>query len=230
MLYICSTTYPSSWKYSWGDGLINSIEKCDDGNAISGDGWSSKWIVESNYKCVGEPSVCDISVTPNTLESIIGTGFQAAIIICKHNFITFNLGGIGQIGLSLILGTPLSGFWGFINTIQILNYASMFTLFYPRIVLSLFSFMGISDLNSDYLRDIYILQFNTSNIKKNNSWDFRFRNQHIESTNILMNCGDAFLIILFFSTIYISYFLISIALTRHPLKVVSCNWFLSIQF
>ena len=123
--------------------------------------------------------------------------------------------------INFFYGTPLSGFWGFINTIQLLNYASMFTLFYPKIVLALFAFWGISDLNSDYLRDLYIKQFDTSTIKKRYSWDFRFKNQHIEYTNILMNWGDAFIIILFFTIMFTTYYFVCSIFTWNPLKVVS---------
>ena len=39
----------------WGDGIrFNSTESyCDDGNKISGDGWSSLWSIETGYKWTG---------------------------------------------------------------------------------------------------------------------------------------------------------------------------------
>ena len=89
----------------------------------------------------------------------------------------------------------MSGLWGFVNTVQLINYSSMFTLYYPQVVLGLFSFLGVTDLQSQYLTDIYLMQFDTSVIKNKDSWDYRFQNQNIGSTNILMNWGDSFLIL-----------------------------------
>ena len=127
---------------------------------------------------------------------------------------------MSQVFISVILSLSFSGLWGFVNTIQLINYASMITLYYPQVVLALFSFLGVTDLQSQYLTDFYLLHVDTSVIKNRSSWDYRFENQNIGSTNILMNWGDAFLI-LFFTTIY--YFIIymfSIILTRHPIIVI----------
>ena len=44
-----------------GDGVITGSETCDDGDALSGDGCSSTCQTESNYSCVGVPSVCTSS-------------------------------------------------------------------------------------------------------------------------------------------------------------------------
>ena len=121
--------------------------------------------------------------------------------------------------ISMFAGVSVSGMWGFVNTVQLINYASMFTLYYPQVVLALFSSLGISDLQSQYLSDLYLLHVDTSVIKNRSSWDYRFENQNIESTNILMNWGDAFLILLITSIYYFSVYLISIILTRHPLQV-----------
>ena len=120
----------------------------------------------------------------------------------------------------MILSLSISGFWGFINIIQLINYASMFTLYYPQVVLALFSSLGITDLQSQYLTDFYLLHVDTSIIKNKNSWDYRFENQNIGSTNILMNWGDAFLILLFTTIYYFVIYLISIIFTRHPILVI----------
>lgn len=41
-----------------GDGFIEGIEECDDGNPDDGDGCSSTCTVESGWDCTGEPSAC----------------------------------------------------------------------------------------------------------------------------------------------------------------------------
>jgi cysteine-rich repeat protein len=41
-----------------GDGVLDLLEFCDDGDSASGDGCSAKCEVETGYTCDGEPSVC----------------------------------------------------------------------------------------------------------------------------------------------------------------------------
>ena len=41
-----------------GDGELDLLDFCDDGNSMSGDGCSDKCEVENGYECDGEPSVC----------------------------------------------------------------------------------------------------------------------------------------------------------------------------
>ena len=122
--------------------------------------------------------------------------------------------------VSVFTSVSFSGLWGFVNTIQLINYASMFTLYYPQVVLALFSTLGVTDLQSQYLTDFYLLHVDTSVIKNKNSWDYRFENQNFESTNILMNWGDAFLILFFTTIYYFVIYLISIIFTRHMILVI----------
>ncbi len=41
-----------------GDGTLDLLDFCDDGNSMSGDGCSEKCEIEDGYDCDGEPSVC----------------------------------------------------------------------------------------------------------------------------------------------------------------------------
>lgn len=42
-----------------GDGhVVAGVEACDDGNTTAGDGCSAACVVEANYECTGEPSIC----------------------------------------------------------------------------------------------------------------------------------------------------------------------------
>lgn len=41
-----------------GNGVLDDVEACDDGNATAGDGCSDACAVEPGYACAGEPSVC----------------------------------------------------------------------------------------------------------------------------------------------------------------------------
>src|SRR5687768_597709 len=41
-----------------GDGQVDDGEACDDGNAADRDGCSSRCVVEQDFRCDGEPSIC----------------------------------------------------------------------------------------------------------------------------------------------------------------------------
>ena len=47
-----------------GDGVIVAGEQCDDSNSMSGDGCSSTCMVEANFVCNGQPSVCTGTAPP----------------------------------------------------------------------------------------------------------------------------------------------------------------------
>jgi RHS repeat-associated protein len=47
-----------------GDGVVDPIEECDDGNTTGGDGCSANCAVEPGYTCTGSPSVCAPTPTP----------------------------------------------------------------------------------------------------------------------------------------------------------------------
>ena len=136
------------------------------------------------------------------------------------------IGLIVQAFLSNFMKISFSGFWGFVNTIQLINYASMFTLYYPTIVLAMFSFLSATDLQSEYLTNIFLMHVDTSSIQNDKSWDYRFRNQSINSTNILENCGDSFMILVAISIIYFLFYLVCLVLASQPLQVrfykISC--------
>ena len=41
-----------------GNGIVSSLEKCDDGNLAAGDGCSATCTIETGYSCTGSPSTC----------------------------------------------------------------------------------------------------------------------------------------------------------------------------
>ena len=98
-----------------------------------------------------------------------------------------NIGISSQLALSTIFGESLGGMWALINTLQLLNYVSIFTLFFPEIVLTLFSYITIVNMENQYFSNAYLLHIDESQLEDKNSWDYRFRNQGIESSSILMN-------------------------------------------
>lgn len=54
-----SSSSRTAIKAGCGDRLVTGAEKCDDGNAVSGDGCSSQCAIETGYACdSGQPSTC----------------------------------------------------------------------------------------------------------------------------------------------------------------------------
>lgn len=89
-----------------------------------------------------------------------------------------------------------------------------FSLYYPKIVLALFGYLSISDPHSDYLTDAYLAQFDASGIKQRYSWDYRFKNQNIDSTKMLVNCADIFFILTLLAALTVSWWLVSLIVLR----------------
>ena len=137
---------PSSWSTVWGDGLIKGSEEWDDKNTVNGDGWSSTCKVEENYSWNGQPSSCSISVQINYLSYIIGSWIQGL----------FGLSISSQFIVSSILGESLSVMWMMINTLQVINYIVMFTLYYPRILIMLAWPINLANMENEYFSKVYI--------------------------------------------------------------------------
>jgi uncharacterized repeat protein (TIGR01451 family) len=72
-----------------GDGLITSIEQCDQGNTTNGDGCSSVCTVEPGWQCSGQPSVCvrvvDLAVTKTDNQATAVPGLPLTYTITASN-------------------------------------------------------------------------------------------------------------------------------------------------
>jgi RHS repeat-associated protein len=56
-----------------GDGVVDPIEECDDGNTTGGDGCSANCTVEPDYTCTGSPSVCAPAATATPTPTVTPT-------------------------------------------------------------------------------------------------------------------------------------------------------------
>jgi cysteine-rich repeat protein len=66
-----NATYGIAFAYAvCGNGVIDSMEQCDDGGTTAGDGCSATCTVEAGYSCAGSPSVC--TTATYTREAIAG--------------------------------------------------------------------------------------------------------------------------------------------------------------
>mmetsp|Transcript_26065 Transcript_26065/g.23062 ORF Transcript_26065/g.23062 Transcript_26065/m.23062 type:complete len:124 (+) Transcript_26065:491-862(+) len=109
--------------------------------------------------------------------------------------------------------------WSLISTLQLLSYLVMCTLYYPKSILTIFPFITFANFKSSLLTQVYLLHIDESVAKVKTAWDYRFKNQGIEYTNILMNCGDVFLILFFISVYYLIIYFLDLLLQKSPQNV-----------
>lgn len=77
-----------------GDGLVNIVEACDDGNVFAGDGCSAACSIEPGFSCAGQPSAC--SATPI---DPMGTLFRISDLDLRdaHMFMTLPIFGCADV-------------------------------------------------------------------------------------------------------------------------------------
>ncbi|CAI2369448.1 unnamed protein product [Moneuplotes crassus] len=192
--WVCSS-YPSQCSFC-GDGITEVLETCDDGNTLQDDGCDEVCSTEQYYQCTGQPSICKISKIEATAGvQQIGNSVSSSL----------NAGMSLQLVIAVVLGQSLSSMWILINTLQIIHYSAMMTLYFPKIMVTLFSFLGVANLENKMFSKLYLLHFDSSQVEDRASWDYRFENQNVESTNVLLNCADMFfaLILLVLYNIFI---------------------------
>jgi len=74
-------------------------------------------------------------------------------------------------------------------------------------------------MENSYFTAAFLLHIDESELEEKASWDYRFENQGIETTNILMNCADIFfgiILAFLFMTIMVA---ISVICHKIPEKV-----------
>jgi cysteine-rich repeat protein len=63
---------PSRCAPTCGNGMVNELEGCDDGNPDDGDGCSSSCEIEPGFTCLGQPSFCIFTCGSGTIEGTEG--------------------------------------------------------------------------------------------------------------------------------------------------------------
>ena len=102
--------------------------------------------------------------------------------------------GIIFLGSSIFLGKSITPFWQMINTLQLIQYSVMMTLYYPQILLFQFSQLSVTSFDFHLFSEIFLLHIEKDYISERESWDYRFKTQGIGHVNILMNWSSIFLI------------------------------------
>jgi hypothetical protein len=92
--------------------------------------------------------------------------------------------------LSLVMNLSTQGLWSLINVLQLLHYMPMFTLYFPTVLLKAFSFVGLANMENEYLSSLFLLSINEKQLEHKEAINYRFENQGYESTSILIDCSD----------------------------------------
>ena len=186
-------TTSSSSNSVWGNGKVENGEDCDDGNIINGDGWSNIWKIENYYVCNGNPSVCSLQIEIQTVDKAIGTTFQTSV----------GFGVSSQTLVSSLIGQSLIGMWVMINCLQLMRYLSLLTLYLPKNIFIFLTYINLVNFQNQNLQNLYQYHINSDDLSQRNINNFRYVNQGIQSSSILMNCGDTFIVMVFAIIYYI---------------------------
>jgi len=104
---------------------------------------------------------------------------------------------IFNFGFSTLTGSSLTSLWQMVNILQLIEYSVLMTLYYPNIILVLIKDLDQAFFNVDFLSDLYFIHFDKSKVEGRPSWDYRFENQGVSSTNILLNSSSIFMFVIF---------------------------------
>ena len=189
---------------------------------FNGDGWSSMWIKEPGFICDGQPSNW---IFISKLEG-------AAATIGKTTMYTIIANVIVSIITSLCIEGSSMSFYATLNILQLLHFVPMMTLFYPQVLLSMFSYISLVNMNNWMLMALFSLTIDKDQISSKTPLDYRFENQSFESTNIFMNSGDTFMFICFWIINIIIIYILCLIFkpttydqdSRKKIKVFSINY------
>ena len=171
----------------------------DDGNTLSGDGWSSLWTIESNYEWNGgSPTTKDIcikiSIQPSATAAATSSATQAAAGV-----------GMGvSVGSSLLsMSSPIAIFI-MINQFQMLLLLPLAGSYLSNEVLYTITGMSMTLLNFSFLRlekinvISYLFEYLSIDQLNNNLLEIG-----IMSGNSLINWFKLFLLFIFLITIHL---------------------------
>mmetsp|Transcript_23142 Transcript_23142/g.23030 ORF Transcript_23142/g.23030 Transcript_23142/m.23030 type:complete len:84 (+) Transcript_23142:221-472(+) len=82
--------------------------------------------------------------------------------------------------------------WSMVGLVQIINYSAIFTLYYPKALFKFNADLTASSFDINIFVSLYNLHYDQTQLETRQSWDYRFENQGIEYTSILLNCSDLF--------------------------------------
>ena len=146
----------------WGDGIRVGSEKCDDGNLVDGEGWSSQWIIEDGYVWVGgEFGVtdvwiqCDMGYDPNPDFSVcVGATVP---LDAKPAAVASVVAAMAGVAANVLLATFTSGSsgstssFGMMNQLQLVILIPMLRAYLPDKIYNYLKSMSTSLFNINFL-------------------------------------------------------------------------------
>lgn len=100
-----------------------------------------------------------------------------------------------QVLISISIGQSLLGIWEMVNLLQLIRYMTLFTLFYPKILILTLSYIGIVNFDNSFFSYLFQLHFNKNKLNYLKATDYRYYYQNISSKAIIINWGDMFVYI-----------------------------------
>ena len=146
----------------WGDGVRKGSEKWDDGSLTDGDGWTSQWIVEDGYICIGgELGVTDVWIQwdlgydPNPDYSVwVGATVPLGTKSIAFASVAAALTGVAANAI-LSLFTSTSGgstsSFGMMNQLQLVILIPILGTYLPTKIYNYLKSMNTSLFNIDFL-------------------------------------------------------------------------------
>ena len=121
-----------------------------------------------------------------------------------------------QIITSIIIGNSILSFWEMINILQLIRYMSLFTLYYPKSLILWLSYVGIVNFDNSILSSLFEIWIDKDKLSHHDTTDYRFYNQNIESSAILLSCSDMFMYVILSSIIFLIMYLITLCIKPKP--------------
>ena len=84
--------------------------------------------------------------------------------------------------------------WSLINTVQLLHYFPIMSLYYSQEIYLLNSFLNVANMDNVILQSVFELHFDQEELAFQDAPDYRFNNQEVESRSLLLNSGDLILL------------------------------------
>ena len=138
-----------TWTEIWGDGkkFNSNVTYWDDGNTVSGDGWSSQWVTESGYECKGGNSTAkDIWLLMAKVPS------QSAVVSSSATQAATGVGIGASAGSSLISMSSPAAIFIMINQFQMLLLLPLTGAYISDQVLFTITGMSMALFSFDFLK------------------------------------------------------------------------------
>lgn len=110
-----------------------------------------------------------------------------------------------------------------VNLLQLLRYMTLFTLYFPKILLSWVAYIGIVNFENEFFEYLFLVTVNEDKLEHHETHDYRFDILSIESNSILISGADMFMYLIFFTWAFTIIFIITY-LTKPKVLMPGWSW------